>query len=111
MLGCKSATIPPACEQYLKALEACTLNQVTFFERTNIPMAKQAKQALKEIQTARVNIKKAVAKDGIDTVAERCTKPEFVGKMNDLLAATMMPMMWGKALDNNCVTRFNEIQY
>jgi hypothetical protein len=102
--------IPPACEQYYAAIEACTKNSIAYYERTNIQLAKSMRAQLKLVEEARAERRTQIKEEGEDSVAERCMKPEFTRRVMDVLNATMVPMMFSQALDEKCVVASQSIQ-
>jgi len=107
----QAQTIPPACDQYFKALDACTQNAINYYERTNIKAAKSMRDLLKAVQEQKADVRKRVSTQGEDATAEYCTSPDFVGRMSNGLSGVLVPLTFKQAVDANCTARYNEIQH
>lgn len=103
-------TIPIACEQYMMAADACIQSSIDFVERVDIKKANELKQAQKDVQSYREDIRKAVAREGSDVVAERCMQPSFVNRMMNGLNGIRMPLMFSGSIDANCEAKFQQIR-
>ncbi len=103
------SAIPPSCEQYLRAVEACVANAVNYYELTDIPMAEDARTIQKMVREARVQLQHAVTTQGQTEIARRCTRPAFVGDMANLLTGLILPLASARALDDACASASNEI--
>jgi hypothetical protein len=106
----EAQTLPPACEQYISALEACTQNATDFYERTDISYANKMKESLKMYRKLRVDLNKLVVERGEDAIAERCTTPEFIRESNDGISGLATLLMFSHALDRKCERKIKEIR-
>jgi len=106
----QAQSIPIACDQYLKAVEACTKNAENFLERTDPKSAESLKEQIETFPAMEKSIRDQVALHGETEIAERCTKPEFVKGMINSIMTVMMPLTFARAVNDDCASAYSEIQ-
>lgn len=107
--SCFAQKLPPACEQYFAAVEACTENAVSVYSRTDTKTAKSLQESLADFKKTRSSIHEEALKVGADTVNERCTQPQFTNGMVQHLQNTVSVLTLTQTIDASCMTKFRAI--
>lgn len=103
--------LPPACEQYVTALESCALNSIQFFELVDLNRAKVSRQKLADINTLRQLLETATTRYGADKVGAYCAGPKFVGLALEDLNNLITPLAFSQALNPECLTKFQDLRF
>lgn len=106
----QAQSIPPACEQWISAVEICTQNAISYIERADPANLKGPKELLQQMQENRVQVRNAVAAHGYGVIAERCAGPAFIKGMNNVLSGIVTNLSFNHALGKECKRKVQEIQ-
>ncbi|MEW9584506.1 hypothetical protein [Paraburkholderia sp. DGU8] len=104
-----SQQVPPACEQYVRAMDACSKNAIRFFERTDPDSAEKIRQQ-NAGPTLENMFKRAVEKNGALDVAKRCVDPQIKQTMLTQVTNVVTILGMNQALDQNCLNAMNAIR-
>lgn len=103
-------SIPLACDQYFRAAEACTRNLMGVYERANPKEVQDVRNALKALDEGRVQIRKQIAEQGSDAVAQKCAGEQFVVPMMNLINGLVVPLQFSRSLNSSCQRAMGEIR-
>lgn len=103
-------SIPPACDQFFKAMEACGDAAVRYKELTSPAEAKELKETLGGLPSLKAAVRDAVQTDGEVAVAEKCLSAAFKQKMMNFITASIMMLSANKSMTPQCTRAANAIR-
>ena len=106
----QAQSIPPACDQFFKAMEACGAAAVRYKELTSPAEAKELKETLGGLPSLKAAVREATQTDGEVAVAEKCLSPAFKQKMMNFITASIMMLSANKSMTPQCTHAANAIR-
>ena len=103
-------SIPPACDQFFKAMEACGDAAVRYKELTSPAEAKALKETLAGLPSLKATVRDAVQTDGEVAVAEKCLSTDFKRNMMNFITASIMMLSVNKSMTPQCTHAANAIR-
>ncbi|WP_157652241.1 hypothetical protein [Burkholderia ubonensis] len=107
----QAQTIPPACQQFLTAFQACGAAYVHLTELKDPAQTPKAKHDMDTAITGMTSEMRAgVRKIGAQAVAERCASPEMKGKLVQSIAGIITLLGFGGGMTPECNEAYSAIR-
>jgi hypothetical protein len=103
--------VPPACQQFIKALKVCGADLVKYTELTNPEQAPEVRAAIeKSVSDSATTLREQIKLNGELVVAQRCATSPGKEQMQAAIANIVTVLNFGGAISEGCSEAFGALR-